>query len=132
MPTRRNLEDDQGGHRPLGDLRVGRPLLRVLGAKRAKDCLQLLRNSIPHKKDYMTQANLVRQAMSEVARLIPPHWDTWAICIREFHVPPHCGRGDLIATANVLRAHDIDTPSGPGQGAHAENWPPRTHQREDG
>ena len=95
---------------PLMTLEWGAAVLRICGAKRVNDFLQLLRSSIIHPKDYAALANLAKGEMKRVICLTPPHWDTWAICIRKSRGRPHFKWGDLIETANVLRTHDIGTP----------------------
>ena len=88
----------------------GAPLLRIFGAKRANESLQLLRSSSIHQKDYLTLSNLAKQAMSGVILLIHPHRGTWVFCVRKSRVRPYFDRNDSIATANVLRNHDVDAP----------------------
>ena len=48
--------------------------------------------------------------MKDVIFLIPPRWGTWASFIRKFRAHAHINWGDLVATVNIIRTHDIDTP----------------------
>ena len=116
---------------PLGPLMAsewGNSVLRIFVAKRVNDFLQLLRSSILHMKDYAALANLVKRALKEVICRIPPHWDTWASCIRKFRVRSQFKWDDVIETANVLRAHDIGTPWDLARGPKRELIP-RSDQR---
>ena len=63
---------------PLMTFEWDTSVLRIFGAKRVNDCLQLLRNSILHPNDYAAMANLPNGSTKEVICVITPHWDTWA------------------------------------------------------
>ena len=101
-----------GARGPLMTFEWYTSVLRIFGAKRVNDYLQLLRSSIIHLKDYVAPANLVKRAMKEVVSLIHPHWCPGASCIRKFRDRPQFNWGDVIDTVNFLRTHDVDTPWG--------------------
>ena len=85
-------------------------VLRIFGAGRVNNFLQLLRSTILPQKDYAALDNLVKGSTKGFIFSIPPDWDTWAICVRKFRAQAHIDWGNLITIANVLRTHDIDTP----------------------
>ena len=103
--------------------------MRIFGAKRANDFIQLLRRSIIHQKDYISLDNIFKKATGDGIRQIPPRWGAWTGFVRKSRVQPRFEFGDLVATAKVLRTHDIDTPWDLARGHKPRIDPPHSSKK---